>query len=610
MLLSFPPDIQREISAHLPIQTYLNLRETCCSLSDLLPKVARLKLGAFMESAEGWGQFSRLHYKFPYKCPKHWIGEEGVDFNVMGRSLNFFNLGLTNNCKYACQKDAKDAKQRNQIFQENVKLYLMKFDRHHFEYFCNNGMLAQIADAIRYFSKHKIIFDPTINDNICIANPTDPDVLTILLQDPRVDPSINNNSAFKWACQNWIVAVVERLLQDPRVDPSVNDNWALKEACTTGDHHIVELLLQDSRVDPSANDNLAIQNACCLKEVHIAELLLQDPRVDPSANDNWAFTLAITNGHLEMVEILLRDPRVDPNWAFKEACKTGEHRIVERILQDPRIDPSANDNWTILLAAAYSQPYDRSANDNWVMHHMAAEFGHLHILERLLKDPRVDPSANDNFTIRKASINGHLPILERLLQDPRVDPSAADNLPLRGGCMRGHLHIVERLLQDSRVDPSANDNLAIHLASENGHLAVVERLLQDPRVDPSANNNMVICIALFLFILSRRDFLLPMRFKSLMLMKPFLYLSMLMQRTLITELFEDVACKLIDLWSKIAKFNLETIFVAKNLLGLFLIYLSMAISCIVEKDRGPNSTGRLRSDVAVLKWYPSGRNWL
>ena len=53
----------------------------------------------------------------------------------------------------------------------------------------------------------------------------------------------------------------------------------------------------------------------------------------------------------------------------------------------------------------------------------------------------------------------------------------------------GHLAVVEKLLQDRRVDPSAGNNYAIRYASQNGHFLVVKRLLQDARVDPSAGNN-------------------------------------------------------------------------------------------------------------------------
>jgi hypothetical protein len=51
--------------------------------------------------------------------------------------------------------------------------------------------------------------------------------------------------------------------------------------------------------------------------------------------------------------------------------------------------------------------------------------------------------------------------------------------------------VVQRLLQDPRVEPSADDNYAIQCASENGHIEVVKRLLQDRRVDPSADDTFI-----------------------------------------------------------------------------------------------------------------------
>jgi hypothetical protein len=43
---------------------------------------------------------------------------------------------------------------------------------------------------------------------------------------------------------------------------------------------------------------------------------------------------------------------------------------------------------------------------------------------------------------------------------------------------KGHLDVINRLLQDERVDPSAKDNEAIRNASSQGHLDAVNRLLQ------------------------------------------------------------------------------------------------------------------------------------
>lgn len=110
----------------------------------------------------------------------------------------------------------------------------------------------------------------------------------------------------------------------------------------------------------------------------------------------------------------------------------------------------------------------------------ACKNGNLEVVRLLLNDPRVGPSAKDNYAIRLASYNGHLEVVRLLLSDSRVDPSARENFAIRWASERGHLEVVRLLLSDLRVDPS--ENYAIRWASERGHLEVVRLLLNDPRV--------------------------------------------------------------------------------------------------------------------------------
>jgi hypothetical protein len=154
----------------------------------------------------------------------------------------------------------------------------------------------------------------------------------------------------------------------------------------------------------------------------------------------------------------------DPCKWFDKAVKTGNSDLMDLMLQNPRVDPSAEKNTAIRCASAC---------------------GHLAIVDRLLQDSRIDPSTSNNLPIHHASTYGHLAVVDRLLQDPRVDPSADNNLAIRLASENGHLAVVDRLLQDPRVDPTASDNWAIHLASVRGHQTVVNRLLQDPRVNGS-----------------------------------------------------------------------------------------------------------------------------
>jgi hypothetical protein len=47
---------------------------------------------------------------------------------------------------------------------------------------------------------------------------------------------------------------------------------------------------------------------------------------------------------------------------------------------------------------------------------------------------------------------------------------------------KGFKDIVELLLKDSRIDPTADDNEALRSAIRNGHKDIVDLLLADPRV--------------------------------------------------------------------------------------------------------------------------------
>ena len=165
---------------------------------------------------------------------------------------------------------------------------------------------------------------------------------------------------------------------------------------------------------------------------------------------------------------------LDPFIEFVRASQNGNITVVNRLLDDHLVDPSADDNYAITVAS---------------------QAGHIAVVNRLLDDTRVDPSVDNNFAIRSASLNGHTPVVVRLLADPRVDPSADNNFAIRFASQNGHAPVVDRLLADPRVDPRVNRNNIIKVASQNGHVAVIDRLLADPRVDPSVDGNIAIKIA-------------------------------------------------------------------------------------------------------------------
>jgi hypothetical protein len=148
--------------------------------------------------------------------------------------------------------------------------------------------------------------------------------------------------------------------------------------------------------------------------------------------------------------------------AFCDHAAHGRLADVQRMLESGELYANENLNDTLVLAA---------------------QNGHVDVVDYLLRQPLFDPSAYGNCAIWVAAMKGHPAVVERLLQDKRVDPSADDNHAVRRAAENGHLAVVERLLQDKRVDPSVRDNCAVRLAAQKGQLAIVDRLLEDDRVD-------------------------------------------------------------------------------------------------------------------------------
>ena len=143
------------------------------------------------------------------------------------------------------------------------------------------------------------------------------------------------------AVYNGLVELTSLLVADPRVDPSVHGNLAIRTASRIGMTEITTLLLADPRVSPSELDNEAICSACTNGHAETATLLLADPRVDPADLSNKALRMAAQNGHAEAVKLLLADPRVDPtdvdNCAYWIAQHRGHTEVVALLLADPRV---------------------------------------------------------------------------------------------------------------------------------------------------------------------------------------------------------------------------------------------------------------------------------
>jgi len=70
------------------------------------------------------------------------------------------------------------------------------------------------------------------------------EIVRILLQDERCDPSSHNNAAIRYASLNGLSEMVKMLLECDYVDPSANNNQAIQYACMGSDQGVVDILFR------------------------------------------------------------------------------------------------------------------------------------------------------------------------------------------------------------------------------------------------------------------------------------------------------------------------------------------------------------------------------
>jgi ankyrin repeat protein len=97
--------------------------------------------------------------------------------------------------------------------------------------------------------------------------------------DPPLDLGFHFHMSLVVAAHHGHVAVVERLLEDARVDPSIDGGAVVRTAAVGGHADVVQLLLRDARADPSAHGNRALQTASNLGHSDVVRLLVRDARV-------------------------------------------------------------------------------------------------------------------------------------------------------------------------------------------------------------------------------------------------------------------------------------------------------------------------------------------
>jgi hypothetical protein len=91
-----------------------------------------------------------------------------------------------------------------------------------------------------------------------------------------------------------------------------------------------------------------------------------------------------------------------------------------------------------------------------------------------------------------ASVEGHIHVINRLLLDSRIDHVVGYYQVYQVLIQKGDLDMIKCLVKEYKIELSGLNSFAIIVASRHGHLDVVDYLLKDEKIDPATSNNSAI----------------------------------------------------------------------------------------------------------------------
>jgi hypothetical protein len=146
-----------------------------------------------------------------------------------------------------------------------------------------------------------------------------------------------------------------------------------------------------------------------------------------------------------------------------------------------------------LLIECFSSPdikslFEQSKDISFDILYTVFSTNDLQLANVLLNNDSFDPSIYSDRAICLASNKGHVEMTNLLMKDKRVDPSANDDYCIAQAGKKT-AELVLTLMNDSRVNPSSNLNQSIRDANSRGYNDIVFILWKDQRVKDTLKNH-------------------------------------------------------------------------------------------------------------------------
>ncbi|KAJ3047634.1 hypothetical protein HK097_011356 [Rhizophlyctis rosea] len=312
--------------------------------------------------------------------------------------------------------------------------------------------------------------------------------------------AINCNSCFLFVCAADVgdLAYTKYLLEAGG-DLHVHHDEALARACHNGHIKVVQYLISKG-ADVNVNDYQPLKNACEEGHKEVVRLLLDDGAniisVDTAQQEKIAYK-AGKGGSVDIVQIFLEkgiNASLLISWCLPSAAEWG-HMEVVRFCLNHIIDTQSSSLLHKTTRMAYISRHFHIASCILDMSHyeantedlvLAARYGHLPIVERLLRNGVTD----DGVALKRAIRKGHLPLAQQkgfsnvvteymhyLIQDSSLEGLESYHSGLERAVRIGQTETITVLLRHG-LDPNFKSGLLLYIASQQGYDDLVRSLIE------------------------------------------------------------------------------------------------------------------------------------
>lgn len=351
-----------------------------------------------------------------------------------------------------------------------------------------------------------------------------------------LDPTRGGNFLVFHAIRTGMMRVLRLLCSDHRVLKAVPMSRVVSEAIKCGDESMVQLIVESlnvnitwdilSSVRHGSKEPILIvlldralsqeefgdvlhrihtnlwQSIIALSLHRVASMLLSDSRYRLSFNQMKSIVkMAINAGSSQIAKLVIprmcsseetalhRLEQCEFNSFFAEACSRNMIDVCQCFLECELFDPSSYSEDLLIKLCPHRKAIEAMAllldddrlkisrNSRALI--VACQESNIDMVQCLLDNGRIDPTARDNGALRVACECGSLSVVQALLRDPRVEPSAREFLL----ACKGRLMVVEALLKHPKIDPSHNESEAFMKACSSGNWDIMKMLIEDGRID-------------------------------------------------------------------------------------------------------------------------------